>query len=298
MLLAELPPLLTKSLILIWLFATGGAIGSFLNVVVLRLPGNMSLLKPGSHCLACKRPIRWYDNVPIVSWFVLGGRCRDCQAAISVRYPIVEAITAGMFLLFGLVEGLSWGANLPARPVMVEDGLIYPSLAVGELVGLLVYHLVLLSTLLAAAIIEWDGHQVPWRLALPTLLIGGIGPLIWPHLHPVPASRWVDGWVAGLIDSTAGLVAGTLCGLITVFLIQEQRDLGRTAVWACVGLMLGWQATVVLAVASTALYLFSLAFVRLWPEGKGPGWLTSLTLAALVWLLFWAPLANRWPALK
>src|SRR5262245_39596843 len=69
--------------------ALGGALGSFLNVVAFRLPRGMSLSHPGSQCPACHRPIRWHDNVPVVGWMRLGGRCRDCGAAISARYPAV-----------------------------------------------------------------------------------------------------------------------------------------------------------------------------------------------------------------
>src|SRR5574340_1482121 len=64
-------------IVAVWLFALGGAIGSFLNVVVYRVPAGMSLVEPGSHCPHCKRPIRWFDNVPILAWILLWGRCRD-----------------------------------------------------------------------------------------------------------------------------------------------------------------------------------------------------------------------------
>ena len=88
-------------LIAAWLFVLGATIGSFLNVVVHRLPLGMSLIEPGSHCPACKHPIRWHDNVPILGWIMLGGRCRDCGSPIAIRYPLVEAITAAMFLVLG-----------------------------------------------------------------------------------------------------------------------------------------------------------------------------------------------------
>jgi len=113
--LAALTPEAFHWLIAVWLFALGGAFGSFLNVVIYRLPAGMSLLRPGSHCPACKRPIRWFDNVPILGWLILRGRCRDCRAKISARYPTIEAITAGLFLLLAVVECLRDGANLPLR---------------------------------------------------------------------------------------------------------------------------------------------------------------------------------------
>ena len=81
-----------------WLFALGGIVGSFLNVVVYRLPAGRSIVHPGSQCPACGHLIRWYHNLPIVSWLLLGGRCHDCRAKISARYPLVELITALLFV--------------------------------------------------------------------------------------------------------------------------------------------------------------------------------------------------------
>ena len=77
----------------------------------------MSLIVPPSHCPACKHRIRWFDNIPIVSWLVLRGRCRDCRGAISARYPLVEAITACMFALLMAAEYTFKGINLPVREI-------------------------------------------------------------------------------------------------------------------------------------------------------------------------------------
>src|SRR5687768_2674075 len=73
-----------------FLFVLGSVIGSFLNVVIYRLPRQMSLSYPGSRCPSCNEPIRWYHNVPVFGWLILRGRCADCGARISIRYPIVE----------------------------------------------------------------------------------------------------------------------------------------------------------------------------------------------------------------
>ncbi len=72
----------------------GALLGSFLNVLILRLPKDESVVFPGSHCPRCKSPIAWYDNVPILSWIVLGGKCRHCRESISVQYPLIELTTA------------------------------------------------------------------------------------------------------------------------------------------------------------------------------------------------------------
>ena len=86
------------ALFALWLIVFGACVGSFLNVLVYRLPLRRSVVHPPSHCPRCEHPIRWYDNVPIVGWIKLRGKCRDCQSPISVRYPCVEGFCG---LLFG-----------------------------------------------------------------------------------------------------------------------------------------------------------------------------------------------------
>ena len=83
---------------LIYLAIIGACIGSFINVVALRLPRKESLIWPGSHCRSCGSDMRWYDNVPVVAWLQLGGRCRDCKASIPLRYPAVEVLSAGLWV--------------------------------------------------------------------------------------------------------------------------------------------------------------------------------------------------------
>jgi leader peptidase (prepilin peptidase) / N-methyltransferase len=87
----------------------GALIGSFLNVVIYRLPQGESLVTPGSHCPACDAPVRAFDNVPIVSWLLLRGRCRSCGATISPRYPAVEALTAVSFAAVVAARGFDQG---------------------------------------------------------------------------------------------------------------------------------------------------------------------------------------------
>jgi len=96
-----------------WFFLTslglfGLLFGSFANVVVWRWPRGESLWSPGSHCPCCGTPIRWYDNVPVLSWFVLGGRCRACGESISGRYPLVEALSGALWVFAGVLYGPAW----------------------------------------------------------------------------------------------------------------------------------------------------------------------------------------------
>jgi leader peptidase (prepilin peptidase)/N-methyltransferase len=122
---------------LAFLGACGAAVGSFVNVLAYRLPRRESIVKPRSRCPHCETQIAGYDNIPVVSWLVLRGRCRDCKASISVRYPLVEALTALLFVGVGLKIGL-------------EDTLL-PALA-------------LAVTLLAAAETDLEHRIIPNRL--------------------------------------------------------------------------------------------------------------------------------------
>src|ERR1700691_3721561 len=83
-----------------FIFVLGAMTGSCLNVSFVRLPLEKSIVFPGSHCVACRTPIAWYDNIPLISWLLLGGRCRACREKISFRYWFVELLTAVVFVLF------------------------------------------------------------------------------------------------------------------------------------------------------------------------------------------------------
>lgn len=118
----------------------GLLIGSFLNVVVWRVPQGLSIVSPASACPGCQNPIRARDNVPVLSWLALKGRCRDCSAGISARYPLVELATAVLFVLVGVRFGPSWA--LPA-------------------------FLYLAAIAVALALIDLDVHRLPDAIVLP-----------------------------------------------------------------------------------------------------------------------------------
>ena len=82
----------------------GACVGSFTNVVAWRLPRQESVVVPSSHCPRCGHAVRWHDNLPVVGWLLLLGRCRDCRSPISVRYPVVEALSAGLWLSAAYVQ--------------------------------------------------------------------------------------------------------------------------------------------------------------------------------------------------
>lgn len=91
-------------------FGLGACLGSFLNVCIVRWPAEQSVVRPRSRCPRCERPIAWYDNIPIVSWLLLRGRCRGCGESISARYPVVEALVGGIWLWSWIAFGPSFEA--------------------------------------------------------------------------------------------------------------------------------------------------------------------------------------------
>lgn len=123
----------------------GLVLGSFLNVVIHRVPRRESLVKPGSHCPSCGAAIRWYDNIPLVSWLVLRGRCRRCAAAIAVRYPLVESMTGVAFALAFWRFGLDW-------TLLVAWAFI--------------------AAMIAVAFIDYDYMIIPNSIVLPGAILG------------------------------------------------------------------------------------------------------------------------------
>lgn len=131
----------------VFFFFLGASIGSFLNVVIYRLPGDKSLIKPPSHCPECEKPIRWFDNIPILSYIILGGQCRDCGAEIPITYFLVETMTAFLYLSGYLRFGVSLELMtflifitllIPISFIDFKEMLIPDSLSVsGIIIGLL-----------------------------------------------------------------------------------------------------------------------------------------------------------------
>lgn len=289
------------------MFALGASIGSFMNVVVYRLPAGLSLVHPGSRCPQCKTPLAARDNIPIFGWLWLRGRCRYCGLPISARYPLVESLVACMFALLAASGPLAGGANLPgfANRTPVEEAIDWP------LWGVYGYHLFLLCGLICAALTEFDGHRSLPRLALPLFFVGAIGPLFWPELHPVSSglvsdeSLMLQPWLAGIVDSLAGLGAGILLALAAWPATRERAtasvnrpyfSLPNLAIaFSCTGLFLGWQAVSVLASLAPLGQLILAIISRVWPAARRIGWIATLAPLTFGWLLFWRALETDWP---
>jgi len=298
MLAMQLTPAAAEALFVLWMAVLGGSFGSFLNVVVYRLPAGMSLVKPGSHCPACRHPIRPRDNIPVLGWLLLRGRCRDCGVWISARYPTVEAIVASLFVALGAFYCLTDASPLPLRPVATPDGrqLVLPGL--GEMVALCVFHLLLLLTLLAAVLIQWDGRKVPPKLFLPALIVALAAPLGWPSLRPVPGLDRVIGPGSGWLDGILGLAMGAALGLFAWRVMPGQKShVANLLAPAAVGLFLGWQAAAVLGTISLVAHGTAILLERMFPRLRHVPYTAWLFTATLVWLFLWQWLATSWPVL-
>ena len=134
----------------------GACVGSFLNVVAWRLPRQESVVQPGSHCPHCGSGLRWFENIPLLSWLLQGGRCRHCGAGVALRYPAVEALCAGLFVAMAASQTSALGSAPPAWLTLLAGWL---------LVGLL----------LPLLLIDWDHLWLPepicrWGVVLGLLL--------------------------------------------------------------------------------------------------------------------------------
>ena len=280
-------------IVLGWSFVAGACVGSFLNVVAWRLPQHMSLTWPGSHCPTCRRPILFRDNVPVMGWLRLRGRCRNCGARISPRYPIVEFVTGTIFALLAWPELVGVGANLPLGE---QDAAAAAIVSLNSLVWIWIYHAALMSWLVALALFEHDGAQASWGFAIAAILSGLVPPLVWPELHPVAWGTDValqSGPLGVLATGVAGFVCGGAAGVLLACAAAGGR-LSKAWSSAAIGLalcgaFLGWQAALTIA-CMAALALVVLGLVELLMGGGLSRPVLCVAVAALVQILGWRAL--------
>jgi leader peptidase (prepilin peptidase)/N-methyltransferase len=196
----------------------GIVIGSFLNVVVYRVPAGRSIVSPPSACGSCGHAVRRRDNIPVVSWLVLRGRCRDCAAPISARYPLVEAGTGVAFFVVGI-------AFLP--PVMEASS--GSQLAAALLALAAVLYLAAVSV--ALALIDLDTNRLPDVIVLPSYVVGGV---------LLTASSLLVGEPDALLRAAIALVS--LFGLYLVMALAYPGGMGYGDVKLAgvLGMHLGW----------------------------------------------------------
>jgi leader peptidase (prepilin peptidase)/N-methyltransferase len=266
-----------------WAALVGAAVGSFLNVVIARVPEGESIVRPRSRCPACKAPIAWYDNLPVVSWLVLRGRCRRCGARISPRYVAVE-------LLGAAAAWLAWRRHGLSADAAVE--------------------LAFVALLLALAAIDLDRWELPYELTRPLIALGLVASAL--SLAAAP----------GLASSAIGAAAGWGAFWLVMIIgrrLAGREALGVGDVWLLSGLgaYLGVGALLpVVMLASIQGALVGLALIALGKAQRGPdpsrpaddgAWVPPrngvpfgpfLVLGALEWLYLADRLAALVPALE
>lgn len=200
-----------EPLFVVFAFVFGTMIGSFLNVCIYRLPLGQSVAFPGSHCGACQKPVRWHDNVPILSYLLLGGKCRDCKTGFSQQYLWIEALTGAIFVLFYVRFGISAGSLL-----------------------LLAFTL----AMLVQTMIDFKHKIIPDVITLPGIVIGLAGSALVPALH-----GQAD-WRGGLWQAFLGLLVGggflyALAVIAEFVLKKEAMGGGDVKLLAMIGAFLG-----------------------------------------------------------
>ena len=211
----------------------GAVIGSFLNVVIHRVPHEQSIVFPNSRCPSCGSAIAFYDNIPIVSYLVLGAKCRNCKEHISVRYPAVELFTAALFV------GVAWHDGLSAA---------------------LPFDLIFVSALLALVFIDAEHMILPNVITYPGIVFALVARIAIPYLSGTPHFDDIPslsgGALAGMplwVVSTAGAAIGALIGGGSLWLMGwtweklrgiEAMGLGDVKMMFMVGAYLGWRLTI------------------------------------------------------
>lgn len=206
-----------------FLVVLGALIGSFLNVVVWRVPQGMSIVRPPSACPQCGHEIAWYDNIPILSWLVLGGKCRNCKARISARYPLVEAATA---VAFGVVGA---GAYLGGYPAALLPALLYWA-AIG----------------IALTLIDLDHHRLPNVIVLPSYIVTAV--LL------VLASVLIGDY-ARLLTAAIGCAVLFALYWILAMAYPGGMGFGDVKLAGALGMLLGWLGWAPLVVGAFSAFL-------------------------------------------
>jgi len=228
------------SVLYITVFLFGLVVGSFLNVCIYRIPRRLSIIIPSSRCPSCNSPIKPRDNIPLVSYIILGGRCRFCKTRISLRYPIVEFLNAVFYV--GILGKFGFGLHT-------------------------VVYFVFTSALIVIAFIDLDFQIIPDRITLSGIPLGLIAGSL---LLPDPFSRSV---LLGIKNSLGGMAAGLgLFYLVALagYAIYKREALGGGDIkmMAMVGAVMGWKA-VLLTTFTGSLAGAVIGIVHMVRKGEG-----------------------------
>lgn len=281
------------------MLAFGGAIGSFLNVVVYRCPRGLSIVHPGSQCPRCGHAIRARDNIPVLAWLWLRGRCRDCQAPISARYPTIELVVALLFASLGWIEVIQSGGGVAVSAIGSVTATDWPF---EWRCGIWAFQLLPLCTVFAVALIHFDGLSAPRGIWYLAIIVGVTAPIIWPWLLPAtPSGIAVDSPIVERTHHIIGTVLIAVVALLVHSLVKRfkttsssSQEYAFTTVLLTLGfsLSLGTRAGVAIVLVSLLLYLGSgLALGRNIP--------VALISVGIVWgwLLAWPALCDSFPLL-
>ena len=230
-----------------------GCLGSFSNVVIYRVPKHLSIAWPPSTCPKCGSRIKPYDNIPVLSWLILRGKCRKCKNPISIQYPIVEFICAifGFFLCRQIFE--------PNLNNLLQDGVFW------RLFVLFAGQLIFLVGCLALAVIDYQTTEIPPEVALPIAALGIVVafvlPETWPYMMVLGNIEWKDAILGALIGG------GMIAAIIGLYYLATKRiGMGGGDIWMMimVGAFLGWQSLIfVLLAASLQGIIIALAAIAL-----------------------------------
>jgi len=236
-------------------FVFGLAIGSFLNVVIWRWPRKESIVTPGSHCPKCGRPIAWHDNLPILSYIILRGKCRHCHEKISLRYPLIELLSGILSLTAFWCFGMS------------QWYFVY---------------FAFLAALLAASIIDLEHRLIPDEISLAGAVIG-MGLSFLPG-RKIPLLHSLIGALAGF------LILFAVSEIYYLVVRREGMGLGDAKLLAMIGAFLGYKSLpIVIFIGSFLGVLIGIFFILLSRQGRfykipfGP----FLSLAGMVYLVLW-----------
>ena len=229
-------------------FVLGLLFGSFLNVCISRLPAHESIVKPRSHCMACGHPIRWFDNLPVLSWIVLRGRCRDCKARISWRYPAIE-LAVGLWIL-GIVRHIPIPA-IPAGNLGFFGFFLIILFAPALLIHLLALA-ILGFLLIGLMVMDWQTQRLPDAFTLTGIAIGFALTCVQAIFHLPNESP------STLILGRIAAIAGAAMVLLTVrwgYKALRKRDgmgLGDVKLLAMIAAFLGFGQTLLALFAGVA----------------------------------------------
>ncbi|MBC8040641.1 MAG: prepilin peptidase [Opitutaceae bacterium] len=198
----------------------GAIVGSFLNVVIYRMPLDKSIVTPGSHC-ACGAPIKWYDNIPVLSWFLLRGKARCCGRSYSFRYAFVELLTAALFLA-------CWLMFPPAKALC---GMLF------------------VSCILCAFFIDLDHMIIPDEFTIGLGVVGVVLSVFVPSLHNQSDELFIVGAMQSGLISFQGLLIGSglvlwIALIAEALLKKEAMGFGDVKFVGAIGAFLGWQGAV------------------------------------------------------